>query len=407
MLIAGNSKPAPRMTCKIVVMILEEIRSHVRTPLTPERFRNMISRYLPATEDPTMFAHFNGSRLFAAGLMLLAVAAVSNAQDHKDKPTDMIRSVKSGAWSAGATWEGGKVPAAGARVQIREGHIVIYDVKSEAVIRFIHVAGTLSFANKQDTLLNVGLIKIQAGHEASENGFDCDAHVSPRPSGGEGSGVRGPLPALEVGSSTSPIDAKHNALIRLHYIEGTDKNSWPAIVCCGGRMDLHGAQMNRTWVRLGDSVKAGATEISLQEPVTGWKAGDRIIVTLTNRTYGKGGPTTEERIIKKIGYLVDPDHKVPDVFRISLDQPLSYDHLGTGEFRAEVANLSRNVTIESADPKGIRGHTMYHVGSAGSVSYAEFRHLGKSGVLGRYSLHFHLCGDTMRGYLCRRRFHLG
>src|SRR5581483_5729050 len=26
-----------------------------------------------------------------------------------------------------------------------------------------------------------------------------------------------------------------------------------------------------------------------------------------------------------------------------------------------------------------------------------FRHLGKSGVLGRYSLHFHLCGDTMRG----------
>lgn len=27
----------------------------------------------------------------------------------------------------------------------------------------------------------------------------------------------------------------------------------------------------------------------------------------------------------------------------------------------------------------------------------EFRHLGKEGVLGRYSLHFHLCGDTMRG----------
>jgi hypothetical protein len=40
---------------------------------------------------------------------------------------------------------------------------------------------------------------------------------------------------------------------------------------------------------------------------------------------------------------------------------------------------------------------MYHRGSAGSISYAEFRYLGKEGVLGRYSLHYHLCGDTMRG----------
>jgi hypothetical protein len=40
---------------------------------------------------------------------------------------------------------------------------------------------------------------------------------------------------------------------------------------------------------------------------------------------------------------------------------------------------------------------MYHRNSAGSIGYAEFRHLGKEGVLGRYSLHFHLVGDTMRG----------
>src|SRR5690606_707927 len=39
----------------------------------------------------------------------------------------------------------------------------------------------------------------------------------------------------------------------------------------------------------------------------------------------------------------------------------------------------------------------YHHGSQGSISYAEFRHLGKEGLLGRYSLHFHMCGDSMRG----------
>ena len=62
-----------------------------------------------------------------------------------------------------------------------------------------------------------------------------------------------------------------------------------------------------------------------------------------------------------------------------------------------MANLSRNVVIESADPDGIRGHTMYHRHSAGSISYAEFRHLGKEGKLGKYSIHFHRVGDTMRG----------
>ncbi len=47
--------------------------------------------------------------------------------------------------------------------------------------------------------------------------------------------------------------------------------------------------------------------------------------------------------------------------------------------------------------RGERGHTMYHRFSSGSISYAEFRHLGKENVLGRYALHFHLVGDTMRG----------
>jgi hypothetical protein len=40
---------------------------------------------------------------------------------------------------------------------------------------------------------------------------------------------------------------------------------------------------------------------------------------------------------------------------------------------------------------------MYHKHSAGSISYTEFKNLGKEGVLGRYSLHFHLVGNTMRG----------
>jgi len=48
-----------------------------------------------------------------------------------------------------------------------------------------------------------------------------------------------------------------------------------------------------------------------------------------------------------------------------------------GAFSAEVANLSRNVVIRSADDADFkqRGHTMYHRFSRGSISYARFDQL--------------------------------
>jgi hypothetical protein len=53
--------------------------------------------------------------------------------------------------------------------------------------------------------------------------------------------------------------------------------------------------------------------------------------------------------------------------------------------------------VESADPNGVRGHTLYHRFSQGGISYARFAHLGKENKLGRYAIHFPLIGATMRG----------
>src|SRR5262245_12451944 len=92
-------------------------------------------------------------------------------------PARLIRSSRSGLWSSADTWDGGKVPAGGARVQIRSGHTVTYDVTSAEVIRSIHVAGTLTFARDRDTHVDVGLIKIQPGEDAGEDGFNCEAHL--------------------------------------------------------------------------------------------------------------------------------------------------------------------------------------------------------------------------------------
>jgi hypothetical protein len=330
-----------------------------------------------------------------------------NERSTADRPVvaagALIRSARSGAWSAPDTWQGGNVPGTGAKVQVRAGHTVTYDLSSDRVIRSIHVAGILTFARDRDTRLEVGLIKIQAGNDASEDGFNCDVHLR-EPDPGT------PRAALEVGTAEDPIPGGHTALIRLAAVEGLDTESCPAIVCCGGRMDLHGAPMGRTWVKLGATVNAGRlgkprtvnapgdVEVRLAEPAMGWRVGDRILVTTTTsrsrvnqRQTLRPGPGiapayTEMRTIKAI-----------DRDRLTLDRPLDWWHQGEGDYRAEVANLSRNVVVESADPAKARGHTMYHKHSAGSISYAEFRHLGKEGVLGKYPIHVHLAGDTMRG----------
>jgi hypothetical protein len=310
-----------------------------------------------------------------------------------DAKPPLVRSAGSGPWSAAETWEGGRPPGGGARVQIRRGHAVVYDTRSDVAIRSIYVAGTLTFARERDTVLTVGLIKIQAGDDASEDGFDCDAHANPPE-------PNDPIPGLEVGTPNDPIPAGRTAVIRLAPVSGLDRETCPAIICCGGRLDLHGAPLERTWVKLGATARAGTKRVRLERPAAGWRVGDRVVLTATGgwqrlnqnrmmlrpRKGQEPVAQTEERRITAL-----------DGQEVSLDKALAHTHAGEGDYRGEVANLSRNVVVESADPSGVRGHTMYHKYSSGSIGYAEFRHLGKEGVLGKYPIHYHLCGDTMRG----------
>ena len=92
--------------------------------------------------------------------------------------------------------------------------------QSDAAVRSIHVAGTLRFAPDRDTRLDVGLIKIQAGDDASENGFDCDAHVGRarrrRSRGRRWRSARADRPDRR--RSTPP-------LIRLAYVDGHGQGS--------------------------------------------------------------------------------------------------------------------------------------------------------------------------------------
>ena len=334
--------------------------------------------------------------LITAGLFRNGLLAAEPDQPAAAEPSGLmkfdLKSVKDGDWTSPDTWEPARVPAHGERVQISRGTRVVYDAESPAVIRLLQVIGTLSFARDQNTLLNVGILKVQNSDACSESGFACD-FLDVNELGKPKAQPKGAIPALEVGTLADPIPAEYTARIRLHYMKGMDKDDAPALACCSARMDFHGAPMSRTWVKLGGDVKPGDSTVQLAEAVTGWKVGDEVIVTGSEH-HNSGGQYredadllhTESRIITKIAGQ-----------KLTLDKPVVYPHFGSGDLRSEVANLSRNVIIESADPNGVRGHTVYHSFSRGGISYTRFAHLGKEDVLGRYSIHFHLLDDTNRG----------
>ncbi len=295
----------------------------------------------------------------------------------------VVDSVTSGRWSEEAMWTGGKIPGAGDEVRIAAGHEVIYDVESAAVIRSVQVSGALVFSRDRNTELNVAVLRVGGGGGSGVEDVHDHDHTAPEMAHGD-------KPArFEVGTPDRPIPAGVTARIRLHYLEGLDKEEAPVLTCRpGGRMDFHGAPMARTWLDLGADAAGGDNSVTLSEAVEGWRVGDEVIVTGSERGFdqGDGEYTTEQRKITGI-----------DGATITLDVALAHPHSGAGQFRSEVANLSRNVIVESADPDGVRGHTMHHRHSAGSISYARFAHLGKEGVLGRYPIHFHQCRDSLRG----------
>src|SRR5262249_38486069 len=98
--------------------------------------------------------------------------------------------------------------------------------------------------------------------DLSEEGFDC--HAAPEVHADATSRA-----AFLVGTPTSPINAKYRALVRLHYIHGMDKESCPAIGCCGGRVGFHGAPMASTWRTLSMNAVQGADRVFINGSLDG------------------------------------------------------------------------------------------------------------------------------------------
>lgn len=109
-----------------------------------------------------------------------------------------------------------------------------------------------------------------------------------------------------------------------------------------GILDLHGKPKLRTWTRLASTANNGTSIIALMEAVD-WPLNSEIIIATTGNRLSQR--ESEVRRIKSIS---------SDGHNLTLDQPLTYTHLGinrqvnatTIEMRAEIGLLSHNIVFE-------------------------------------------------------------
>lgn len=117
-----------------------------------------------------------------------------------------------------------------------------------------------------------------------------------------------------------------------------------------GGLDIHGKQVNKSWTRLNQTVKAGSDSITLKEPVD-WKIGDEIIITTTHFNFNQTDRVKIANISNKNCTLY-------------FNQKLQYDHISfienfnsssQYEIAAAVGLLTRNVKIRAAENEPLNG----------------------------------------------------
>jgi hypothetical protein len=315
-----------------------------------------------------------------------------------------IKSIKNGLWTEPTTWDPQRIPSAGDIVLVSKDTVVTYDAHSAQEIGEVMIEGKLTFSTNKSTQLVVGNVMVHA------------------------SGT------LEIGSKENPIPRPHTAALKFVVTKPGEQG-----LMMTGRGDIHGAPIKNTFTKLTRDANEDSTKLFVKDDVQDWDAGSRIVIT----TSGQGSCT-------ELNSVVSANDKV-----ITLKHELECFHDGTEPTQADVAILTRNVSITSIlsgsesedvsephsgahadqifDPelsparqpflelnherRGLepgedigparRGHTMFmqcgHEGdnsctnAGGSISYAEFFNLGPEGKLGRYPIHFHEMGDSGKG----------
>lgn len=191
-----------------------------------------------------------------------------------------------------------------------------------------------------------------------------------------------------------------------------DNNAFLMAMGEGSRIEIHAVDAEKeSWTQINQTASSGDLTLVLSEE-TGWQIGDKIAIAST----GFDMDEAEYRTITDVS---------ADGLTITLDAELEHDHFGEVEMhnnglegdayqsweldmRAEVALLSRNVTIqgdEDASDDGYGGHTMIMDGASMHIDGAELTKMGQIGEVGRYPLHWHMLDDGSGQYVTNSSIH--
>ncbi|CAI5957022.1 unnamed protein product, partial [Closterium sp. NIES-65] len=178
----------------------------------------------------------------------------------------------------------------------------------------------------------------------------------------------------------------------------------------GGQVDLHGLPgppSMPVWVRLNKTAIAGQKEIVVNADVSTWPVGGEIAIASTSAKMDEA----EKAVIAGVS-----PH--PQGYRILLSGPLKYSHDGNPkavldgfggavDVRGEVGLLHRNIVIHGVHETGKYelegGHFMVFMTQTPQfIEGVQFAYMGQQGVLGRYPLHFHVCGEANQSHVVRK-----
>ena len=200
------------------------------------------------------------------------------------------------------------------------------------------------------------------------------------------------------------------------------------LVNYGGKLILNGLTKNAYWTRLAQTAFPGQNTIQVDFPglttpqnqqalrlsQPSWSVGDEIVI-------GPSSYKPQEAEAFKITAI--------NGNTLTLNGTLQYRHLGQKETyitqyngtrifdpRSEVANLTRNIVIQSDESSGVIGtssgpqdelgcHLMIMSGGKAYVDSVEFFKMGQAGIMARYPFHWHWVGNGAGQFISNSSVH--
>jgi cell migration-inducing and hyaluronan-binding protein len=300
------------------------------------------------------------------GLLLLSACEVDEkvlAPDDDPSPADSIV-----RWSDPSAWPTGTLPEAGQAVVVPAGTVLELDV-SPPPLGGLRVEGDLLFA-RRDLELTAEWILVSG--------------------------------SLRMGTEADPFTER----ARITLTGPLDVEAAPGMggrvlgVLPGGQLEIWG-ETRTAWTQLAATAPAGTGTITLAGDVD-WRVGDRVVIAPS----GFDPREAEDRAIT-----------VASGRTLTLDAPLSHLHFGeiqniagrVVDERAEVGLLSRTITIRGTgvDDDGViapasvgaGGQVKILAAASARIQGVEFVHMGQTGRLGNYPVHWHLAGEGAGQFL--------